>query len=95
MELRLFTCTVLSSKNDRCLAVIYRNHQTNLESIFKTMFSRQVSKFFQRHSAEGGGRGDLVGWLVDLGFNGPLRQYFSLYRGPSPKEREKEERKDR
>ena len=31
----------------------------------------------------------LVGWL--FGFNGPLRQYFSLYR-PSPKEREKEER---
>ena len=33
-----------------------------------------------------------VGWLVDFGFNGPLRQYFSLYRA---KEREKEERKDR
>ena len=28
-----------------------------------------------------------------FGFNGPLRQYFSPYR--SPKEREKEERKDR
>ena len=27
-----------------------------------------------------------------FGFNGPLRQYFSI--GPSPKEREKEERKD-
>ena len=33
----------------------------------------------------------LVGWLR---FNGPLRQYFSLYR-PSPREREKEKRKDR
>ena len=34
----------------------------------------------------------LVGWLVGcFGLNGPLRQYFSLYR-PSPKEREKEER---
>ena len=28
-----------------------------------------------------------------FGFNGPMRQYFSLE--PSPKEREKEERKDR
>ena len=37
-------------------------------------------------------------WLVGcFGFNGPLRQYFSLpvYIEPSPKEREKEERKDR
>ena len=34
-------------------------------------------------------------WLVGcFGFNGPLRQYFSLYR-TVPKEREKEERKDR
>ena len=33
--------------------------------------------------------------LVDcLGFNGPLRQYFSLYRAVS-KEREKEKRNDR
>ena len=35
------------------------------------------------------------GWLVGcFGFNGPLRQYFSLYRA-FPKEREKEKRKDR
>ena len=32
---------------------------------------------------------DLVGWLVGLGFNGPLRQYFSLYRDVSQKERER------
>ena len=31
----------------------------------------------------------LVGWLVGFGFNGPLRQYFSLYRAVS-KERERE-----
>ena len=37
-----------------------------------------------------------VGWLVGcFGFNGPLRQYFSLYQGRLPKEREKEKRKDR
>ena len=37
----------------------------------------------------------LVGWLVGcFGFNGPLRQYFSLYWAVSQK-REKEERKDR
>ena len=34
-------------------------------------------------------------WLVGcLGFNGPFRQYFNLYRAVS-KEREKEKRKDR
>ena len=27
-----------------------------------------------------------IGWLVDLGFNGPLRQYFSLYRAVSQRE---------
>ena len=35
-----------------------------------------------------------VGWLVVLGFNGSLRQYFSLYRAVSQREGE-EERKDR
>ena len=34
-------------------------------------------------------------WLVGcFGLNGPLR-HISVYIGPSPKEREKEERKDR
>ena len=37
---------------------------------------------------------EVVGWLVGcFGFNGPLRQYFSLYQAVS--QREKEERKDR
>ena len=36
----------------------------------------------------------LVGWLVGcFGFNGPLRQYFSLYWAVSQREGEKEERK--
>ena len=30
----------------------------------------------------------LVGWLVGLGFNGPLGQYFSLYRAVSQREGE-------
>ena len=34
----------------------------------------------------------VVGWLVGFGFNGPLRQNFSVYIGLSPKEREKEEK---
>ena len=35
------------------------------------------------------GRGWLVGWLVGcFGFNGPLRQYFSLYRAVSQREGE-------
>ena len=29
------------------------------------------------------------GWLVDLGFNGPLRQYFSLYQAASQREGER------
>ena len=31
----------------------------------------------------------LVGWLVGFGFNGPLRQYFSLYRAVSQREGER------
>ena len=30
-----------------------------------------------------------IGWLVDFGFNGPLRQYFSLYRAVSQREGER------
>ena len=39
----------------------------------------------------------LVGFNDLVGVNGPLRQYFGLYsyNGPSPREREKDERKDR
>ena len=37
----------------------------------------------------------LVGWLVGcFGFNGPLRQYFSLYRAVSQREGERGERID-
>ena len=35
-----------------------------------------------------------TGWLVVLGFNGPLRQYFSLYRAVSQREGERGERID-
>ena len=38
--------------------------------------------------------GWLVGWLVVLGLTA-LWDNISVYIGPSPKEREKEERKDR
>ena len=35
-----------------------------------------------------------VGWLVGcFGFNGPLRQYFSLYRAVSQREGEREEKR--
>ena len=38
----------------------------------------------------------LVGWLVGcFGFNGPLRQYFSLYRAVSQREGEREEKRQR
>ena len=34
-----------------------------------------------------------VGWLVGcFGFNGPLRQYFSLYRAVSQREGERKEK---
>ena len=32
------------------------------------------------------------GWLVVFGFNGPLRQYFSLYRAVSQREGERGEK---
>ena len=32
---------------------------------------------------------EAVGWLVGFGFNGPLRQYFSLYRAVSQREGER------
>ena len=35
-----------------------------------------------------------INWLVGFGFNGPLRQYFSLYRAVSQREGEREERID-
>ena len=35
----------------------------------------------------------MVGWLVGcFGFNGPLRQYFSLYQAVSQREGEREEK---
>ena len=34
----------------------------------------------------------LVGWLVVFGFNGPLRQYFSLYRAVSQREGDRGEK---
>ena len=44
----------------------------------------------------GGGGGGMVGWCDWLvgcfGFNGPLRQYFSLYRAVSQREGEREEK---
>ena len=59
--------------------------QTTLE-MAKTAKSRQFAYFNISEKCR---------WLVGcFGFNGPLRQYFSLYRA-APKEREKEKRKDR
>ena len=40
------------------------------------------------------GQGQIVGWLVGLGLTA-LWDSISVYIGPSPKEREKEERKGR
>ena len=38
-------------------------------------------------------RARLVGWLVGcFGLNGPLRQYFSVYRAVSQREGEREEK---
>ena len=33
--------------------------------------------------------GSKIGWLVDFGFYGPLRQYFGLYRAVSQREGER------
>ena len=42
--------------------------------------------------AVGAGGGGLVSWLVAFGLNGPLRQYFSLYRAVSQREGERKEK---
>ena len=34
----------------------------------------------------------LVGWLIVFGLNGPLSQYFSLYRAVTQREGEREEK---
>ena len=44
------------------------------------------------HYGENGRYLTMVGWLVVWGFNGPLRQYFSLYRAVSQREGEREEK---
>ena len=47
-----------------------------------------------RHGTSHGSMLLLVfGWLVVLGFNGPLRQYFSLYRAVSQREGERGEKR--
>ena len=47
---------------------------------------------FKKIEFGGGGWGSeqLIGWLI--WFNGPLRQYFSLYRAVSQREGEREEK---
>ena len=45
------------------------------------------------HCAKVGKTGMWAGWLVGcFGFNGPLRQYFSLYRAVSQREGERGEK---
>ena len=36
-----------------------------------------------------------IGWLVDFGFNGPLRQYFSPYRAVSQREGDRGEKRQK
>ena len=55
---------------------------TWLSLVMLLMVSYFVPSFFPRD----------VGWLVDFGLNGPLRQYFSLYRVVSQREGEREEK---
>ena len=53
---------------------LFQNLSTDLaEEVFKSvfLFIALVAILFN------------VGWLVVLGLNGPLRQYFSLYRAAS------------
>ena len=49
-----------------------------------------VQKVAVKREFETGLRHAATGWLVDVGFNGPLRQYFSLYRAVSQREGERE-----
>ena len=60
-----------------------------------TYQTRKSSRTFYQCLTFMPGQFQILSLLVGcFGFNGPLRQY-SVYIGPSPKEREKEKRKDR
>ena len=56
----------------------------------------QPAKFSAFHWSTSGSQafiGQLLGWLVGcFGLNGPLRQYFSLYRAVSQREGERKEK---
>ena len=55
----------------------------NMEEIINKMSGR---KYFTKVDLS------MVGWLVVLGLNGPLRQYFSLHRAVSQREGERKEK---
>ena len=61
------------------------------ESKLISFFFKESKSFF--FFCGGGGRGEGwgrdLGWLIGFGFNGPLRQYFSLYRAVSQREGER------
>ena len=63
-----------------------QNHM--LDKIFFKVEPGHASQAYS-NCQSGVGRVGLVGWLVDFGFNGPLRQYFSLYRAVSQREGER------
>ena len=64
-----------------CLPLLLRYHE-------QLQYMRKVTLYLQLTLLPG-----LVGWLVGcFGLNGPLRQYFSLYRAVSQREGERKEK---
>ena len=70
---------IVPTLGKRCINSSLSSSRNKQITIWDVLFSPHVS----------------VGWLVVLGLTALFRQYFSLYRAVSPKEGEKEERKDR
>ena len=59
----------------------------------KSLYMKGINESMKRHTSHHMNVDIVVGWLVGcFGFNGPLRQYFSLYRAVSQREGERGEK---
>ena len=81
MECAMCIIIVMLSCDSKWLCIVFNVRLTNASQLM--VDNSSVIKI------------DSVGWLVGcFGFNGPLRQYFSLYRPVSQREGERRERID-
>ena len=69
-------------------------HRAVYRETFHFLVLRSFKSMHHDHESCNWLTGWLVGWLVGFEFNGPLRQYFSLYRAVSQRGRKRRERTD-